>query len=508
MMNNKILFWLDGTFIHFGIAKFLQNKFSSHMYAIIDINPRPKKFFENQNLVKFEKTWYYRDSIKRPTEKPDISFLEKFENKYGINLWSIIHTDRNFSSFNEYYKFEANEILSILDQECKFFEMVLDEIQPDFFITRLHDSHHIYLLYEICKARNIKILMLQPSRIPHRSLISGKRFKLDSTIDNSSSENKSFEELRNFLKLGDSFKRSKKLGKITSTSKTKQLEAISQFFLFDSSEQYQNIYSNYGRTKSKVLSTEFKRYLKTKYRKSYIDRNLSRIIPSKRPFVFFPLHVEPEMSLNIAAPFYSNQLEVIKNIARSLPAGYELVVKEHPVQSRPGWHKISFYKEIINLPNVKLLHYSVNPYEILRKCSLAITIAGTIAFEAALNNKPSIIFTDIDFTVLSSIIKIENMKDLPNAIKKALNTPVDLVSLNSYVDYLYRNSFNFDFIDLYFKFGHRFYFGNNLSNTILPISEVSSFLEENKSSFELLTDEHLKKINQIKALKPKSKLKQ
>ena len=68
-------------------------------------------------------------------------------------------------------------------------------------------------------------------------------------------------------------------------------------------------------------------------------------IETKKPFIFFPLHLEQEMSLLIQAPFYTNQLEIIKNLVKSLPIGYELYVKEHPLMYVRSWRKISIYKE-------------------------------------------------------------------------------------------------------------------------------------------------------------------
>ena len=56
-MTDKILFWLDGDIIHFGIAKYLQKNYDCKLYAIIDITNEPKPFFKNQNIVNFQKQW-------------------------------------------------------------------------------------------------------------------------------------------------------------------------------------------------------------------------------------------------------------------------------------------------------------------------------------------------------------------------------------------------------------------------------------------------------------------
>ena len=45
-MEHKILFWIDDSLIHFGIANSLQNKLNCELYSIIDVTDKKKHFFE------------------------------------------------------------------------------------------------------------------------------------------------------------------------------------------------------------------------------------------------------------------------------------------------------------------------------------------------------------------------------------------------------------------------------------------------------------------------------
>ena len=56
---------------------------------------------------------------------------------------------------------------------------------------------------------------------------------------------------------------------------------------------------------------------------------LRKSIPEGRK-LFFALHVQPEFTVNVRAPFHDNQIALIESIAKSMPVGYRLVVKEHP----------------------------------------------------------------------------------------------------------------------------------------------------------------------------------
>ena len=74
----KILFWIDGFFLHFSLAYYLQSQLDADFFGIIDINSKPKKFFQNQNLVNFKKIWFFHDHIRKTHQTPDYNYLSNF----------------------------------------------------------------------------------------------------------------------------------------------------------------------------------------------------------------------------------------------------------------------------------------------------------------------------------------------------------------------------------------------------------------------------------------------
>ena len=98
---------------------------------------------------------------------------------------------------------------------------------------------------------------------------------------------------------------------------------------------------------SKFFHTILKIWIKTKTRKSFIDKNLKMELNVSNPFVYFPIHIEMERSLLLGAPYFINQLEIIRSVAKSLPINFNLVIKEHPGQVMRGWRSKSEYQEII-----------------------------------------------------------------------------------------------------------------------------------------------------------------
>ena len=167
----NLLFWLNGFLMHFSLAYYLQSEIDANFFGIVDINSKPKKFFESQKLVNFKKNWYFHDNIDLNQKNPDLEYLLDFENKYNINLWKIVINERFFYKHNRFYKFQKEEILSILEQELKLFEKILDEVKPDYLLTYDPVLHHQKLLLDICKFRNIKVLSINFTGIKNKIII-------------------------------------------------------------------------------------------------------------------------------------------------------------------------------------------------------------------------------------------------------------------------------------------------------------------------------------------------
>ena len=75
-MKTKFILWLDSELLTFAIAYYLKKTYDCELYAIIDITNGTKNFFEKQNLVEFEKTWFYFDHVHPQNSKPDYEYLK------------------------------------------------------------------------------------------------------------------------------------------------------------------------------------------------------------------------------------------------------------------------------------------------------------------------------------------------------------------------------------------------------------------------------------------------
>ena len=494
-MGDKILCWLGKDLVYYGITYFLNQQYDCELFSIVESEPKPRKFFEKQKLVPFKKMWFFSDYVQIKNEKPDMKYLSSIEKKYGINIWLMSYSERFFDERSRFHKFTQNDILNLFELECRFYEQVLDEIEPDFVIVRDVDMHHVNLFHEICRSRGITILSLYPLRMKSKWIVSDadKLHYNPNIIKVEPEKQKTFDELRDYLKKYDQGSWVRKWmtsSKINFTNKKTLFSIFNEFFLTDKSSRED--FLKIGRTRRKIITTNLSMMLKGRYRELFLENNCKKEIKDEK-FVYFPLHVSPERYIDISAPFFMNQLEIITNIAKALPAEYKLYVKEHFAMKPLHWRKTSFYKQILSLPNVEFIHPSVSADEIIRKSSLVIAITGTSALQAAFFEKPSIVFAhNIYKEFLSSVIRISSYEELSDGIRTALKTKVNREELNRFVEIIEKESF--DYNTHVFDNEHNPIFKTLFSDVEISESEAKTFLDHHQEVFEILVSEHLKKI--------------
>ncbi len=504
-MKKKIFFWLGNDYTHYCLAYALQRQYDYELYGIIEVSEKPTFFFKNQKIVNFKRKWFLHEHIKEKFSKPDIDYLTKFEEKYKIDLWKLIQNERIFLYFKNFHIYSPNEILNILEQECKFFEKIIEEIKPDFLFMKISSFHHQELFYEMCKNLGIKVQILNFAPIGKHCLITQELEKFDNNDEYNliESKNRNFVELREYIHKNDLVKQ---LHEQILNPGNRLIDLVKSgiiFFFNLSSKNTKTHYTYYGRTKFKVLLYYLKEILLTKFRKFFIDKNLQTNLPVSENFVFFPLHVEMERSLLIAAPFYTNQIEIIKSIAKSLPINYKLYVKEHPGQIQRTWRSSSDYKQIMDIPNVVLLHPEVPNENIYKKCKLLITIAGSSGFEALFYGKPVITFSDMYYSILPSVRKFVSFDKLSDQIKISVSENIESSSLDRYVSLIDKNFINFNYADFIRKIKNEFFHDGTLLDVEINEDKMRKFLEVNIFLLQNLADEHVKKMTYLNNLEIK-----
>lgn len=372
-------------------------------------------------------------------EKLDPAYLQHLEQEYGMpNLWHYIMVDRvvrynllvrEYPSDTPIYTYE--EMLRILQVKAKAIIDFLEKEKPDYIIFSAIGGIGSLLLHEIAKKKGIKILHLM------YMCTKNKLLTIDTYKQTEGAKNL-FETYKN-TELGEQEMQEawQFLEQFRNNPKTYEAEASTKVITVDRREHFkfllpQNLIRS-AKYFIKVIHESitkkdrhdytyipawnyFKDHIKRKMRNLVGVNDLYDAFAPNVPYAFYPMHLEPEITLLLQAQFCTDQIHVIQQIARSLPVGWLLYVKDHPrmVMYRPRSH----YKQLKKIPNVRLINPHYSGFEIIKHSQLVTTITGTAGWEALLMQKPVITFGDVFYNHLSFVKRCDSYEKLPYIVKE------------------------------------------------------------------------------------------
>jgi hypothetical protein len=120
--------------------------------------------------------------------------------------------------------------------------------------------------------------------------------------------------------------------------------------------------------------------------------------PPGERYVLYPLHHQPECSVDVYGSLNSNQMALIETVSRLLPTTHRLWVKEH--RGAIGDRSLAWLRRAKALPNVRVIDPFTDIFELLRGADLVMTVTGTVAYEAALLGIPSLGLAPVFFSSL------------------------------------------------------------------------------------------------------------
>ena len=178
-------------------------------------------------------------------------------------------------------------------------------------------------------------------------------------------------------------------------------------------------------------------------------------------YVYMPLHLIPESTTFTKAPLYVNELSIIEAVSKTLPAGWWLYVKEHHAMA--GERGREFYERVNQLPNAKMVQYDyyTDPKPWILNSKGVITISGTSAYEAAMLNKPSIVFGDVPFQVIEGVNRLHSFEELRDAFRKFELVYDNIHSCAAYIKAVVETGDNVD-MEYIFQQGERIMYGMDM----------------------------------------------
>lgn len=438
------------------------------------------EFLSAQKDIRYSKLLLDEDIQRRyKDEKLDFEYLRELEREYGIpNLWPYINVDRiiRFGQLVREYPYDTppythEEMLRMLQVYAKAIIAFLDEEKPDFLFSAPLGGMSTVLLHHIAKKRGIKTLVMAFPGIRNRITVSERYDRLtfaEGILARDREKNIAdiplYKEAAAFIKefrarprvyseihepARRKFSRMQHFGFLHPARFSRMLA-----FLFEKLTEgwrhplYRGDYS-YVHPLGFFIDA-----IRRKARNLVGQSDLYDTYDPAEPFVFFPLHLEPELSLLLLARFDTDQLGVVRRVTQSLPVGVRLVVKEHPqmVVSRPR----SFYKALKKIPNVSLIRPEIPGFDVIARATLVTVISGTAGWEATLFGKPVITFGDAFYNPLPSVVRSKTPEELPAEVAKALSSiAFDEEALVRFVAAILEDSAHTDILNIWELGGDR-----------------------------------------------------
>ena len=156
-------------------------------------------------------------------------------------------------------------------------------------------------------------------------------------------------------------------------------------------------------------------------------------------FVYFPLHLQPEMTTDTLGGVYYDQLLAIEHLSQMLPQDWKIYVKENPKQTEYMRGR-AFFIRLGAIDKVVGVKSDTNTYDLIRHSQFVATITGTAGWEAISGGKSVLVFAYAWYRylpgvtiyhpgvtyrdVLSNIFSHEELEAALNKLRKGLYTGI------------------------------------------------------------------------------------
>ncbi|OGJ60118.1 hypothetical protein A2881_00990 [Candidatus Peribacteria bacterium RIFCSPHIGHO2_01_FULL_55_13] len=137
-----------------------------------------------------------------------------------------------------------------------------------------------------------------------------------------------------------------------------------------------------------------------------------------RPFVYLPLHYQPEASTVPMGGTYANQLLVADLLNAHLPEDVLIYVKEHPRAG--GWLTRSpgYYAQLLAMKKVRLIARHVDTFLLREHCKAVATVTGSAGFEAIFRGKPVLLFGYRFYQYARGVFRVRTAEDCAKAARE------------------------------------------------------------------------------------------
>jgi hypothetical protein len=137
-----------------------------------------------------------------------------------------------------------------------------------------------------------------------------------------------------------------------------------------------------------------------------------------RPFVYFPLHVTDDYKIKRIIPHAIDQASLIEQVADALPAGHDVVIKEHPMSL--GRNSVALLRRLRARPNIRLVAPRTSTHELIEQSEAVAVISSTVGLEALLYEKPVLTMGDPYYAGYGVTLDLTSFADIRERVPELL----------------------------------------------------------------------------------------
>ena len=162
--------------------------------------------------------------------------------------------------------------------------------------------------------------------------------------------------------------------------------------------------------------------LQQRVRATVIPR-LYEPLNTERKFVYFPIHVTDDYKIKRVIPHCVDQAAIIEQVAESLPHGYDIVLKEHPMSI--GRNPVSMLRRLTKRPNVYLVDPYTSSHKLIQQSAAVIVISSTVGLEALLYEHPTMTIGQPFYSGYGITLDVDSFREIPARTLEVLDFKPD-----------------------------------------------------------------------------------
>jgi len=374
---------------------------------------------------------YLREHFDRTEQPPEMK---------SVNVWSAMFPDTDRMMFSRFVRRPGTTYYeSVLANLGWFFAGLFDQYDFDSIVYENVSNAFSYVAYHIAQKRGAKFVGFTPSRMPGRLDIldvapSGNTrmkplfteirkgaFKVPLEVDAFVSE-----YLRNVTQKVPEYMLQKQpfeMGPLERYSNKKSFQRFSRSVRYITTERDDYFYAfqvaDPRLAFPEQLLKETWRYTKIKL----LHKTYQTQLDLNRAYFVYPLQFHPESASSVDGPSWNDEWHNIEQIARTLPFGIQLYVKDH--RHAEGKQPLHFYNKVARLPNVTLVSAHFNTKELLRRCKAVVCSTSTMGFESLIMQKPTFVLGEPFYAFLPGCVRVTSFNEAFEQFSKVDEITID-----------------------------------------------------------------------------------